>query len=182
VALVLDSTPFSPTQNSYASASEVNAYVQNRLVSATLQTSWDNLDAPVQAAYIVNATRALDNICSWIGVQYSRDQLLRWPRTNAWIENFQLDVTTTPTPVKEATAEMAVWLMSNDGSALEQGNEAYNRIQVGPIRIQFNENSGSPATRYMPDVVAQILRDYATFDAPSTPGGKQAHTAYLQRS
>jgi len=157
-------------------------YVQNRVVSASVQNQWDALDGPVQLAFIVNATRALDNICNWIGEQYSRDQLLRWPRTNAWIENFQIDVTITPLPVKDATCEMALWLMSTSGATSEQENEAYQRIQVGPLRIQFNDKSGTPATRYMPDVVAQILRDYATFESPGTPGGTQARMGHLSRA
>lgn len=182
MALILDSTPFSPTQNSYASLSEVNAYVLNRIMDTDVQDAWGNLDQPVQVALIVNASRSLDAICVWIGEQYSRDQLLRWPRTNAWIENFQLDVTTTPTPVKESTAEMALWLMGTKGATSIQGQEAFERIWVGPIKLQFNDQSGSPATRYMPDIVAQILVDYATFEAPGTPGGNRARMAHLSRA
>lgn len=156
--------------------------MQNRIMDTDVQDAWGNLDQPVQVSLIANASRSLDSICIWIGEQYSRDQLLRWPRTNAWIENFQLDVTTTPTPVKEATAEMALWLMGTKGATSVQGQEAFERIWVGPIKLQFNDQSGSPATRYMPDIVAQILVDYATFEAPGTPGGNRARMGHLSRA
>lgn len=180
--LTLDSTPLSPTQNSYVSSSEMVDYVQGRVSSVDTQTAWHNLDQSAQIAYIVNATRSLDNIVNWIGEQYSRNQTLRWPRVAAFIENFQLDVDTTPVAVKEATCEMALWLMGLGGATSVQGNEAFQRLWVGPIKLQFNDQSGSPATRYMPDIVAQILRDYGSFESPATPGGRTARMGSLQRA
>lgn len=181
MALVLDSTPLSPTQNTYVSAAEMEEYVQDRVVDADVQTSWAVLSANQKATYLVNASRALDTGVSWIGDQYSRDQLLKWPRVNGWIEGFLLDVTTVPERIKEATCEMALWSLSNGGAVSVSNQESFERIWVGPIKLNMNVADGQPAVTYFPDIVAQILRDYGSLNAPEQPGGAQMKTVRLSR-
>src|SRR5574337_1958975 len=141
MALVIDTTPLSPTCNSYASLEFMATYVAERVPDTSVQDAWDDLDVEVKSAHLVNASRTLDSLASWIGDQYSRDQKLRWPRFNAWVEGYLLDVTTFPQPVVEATCEMALWLMGSGGTVSEKQDAAYDSLKVGPITVNYNGRS-----------------------------------------
>lgn len=182
MALVINSTPLDPAQNSYVSLAEMVAYLNDRVPDPTVFDAWDNLESAAQAAYLVNATRALDASETWIGDQYSRDQRLRWPRTSAYIEGFLLDVITTPPAVKEATCEWVIWSMQNNGAISVANQEQFERIWVGPIKLNFNTGDGQPATTYFPPIVAQILSDYGQLNNPDLPGGNTLKQVRLMRS
>jgi hypothetical protein len=182
MALVVNSTELDPSQNSYVSLAEMASYLTERVVDSTIFDAWDNLDPSQQAAYVVNSSRALDASETWIGNQYSRDQRLKWPRTSAYVEGFLLDVITTPQAVKEATCEWAIWSMQNDGAISVGNNEQFERIWVGPIKLNFNTADGQPSTTYFPPIVAQILADYGELNNPTLPGGNSLKQVRLMRS
>lgn len=182
MALVVNSTPLDPANNSYASLAGSDEYVSTRIPDAAVQTSWAALTAELKGAYLVNASRTLDDLCNWIGDKYSRDQGLRWPRVNAYVDGYLLDSTTFPKAVVEATVEMAVWSMTNSGDVSTSSNAQYDSIKVGPIAIDFNEGAGLPANFYFPDIVAMLLRDYGGIQAPELPSGNMLKQAYLVRS
>lgn len=182
MALVLVSDPLSPSCNSYVSLQEAAEYAEYRVVDATVFSAWDSLDEEQQAKYLVNASRALDSMCDWIGSRYSSTQGLKWPRVDAAVDGFYLTSTVVPTPVKEAAIEMALWSMANDGVVATTSNTQFDSIKVGPIEIDFNEGSGIATNQYFPDVVTQLLRDYGGITQPNVPSNRSMRTAKLVRS
>jgi len=183
MTLSVDSTPLSPTCNSYVGSAEMETYVAERVTDATAKATWLALTSALKAAYLVNATRAIDTVADFIGYQYSRDQKLKWPRYDAWVEGYLLDVTTFPHQVRDATAEMALWIASNGGAMfVQQAGAAFDAIKVGPINIDFNEYGNGPQFKYFPDIVAYLLRDIADVTNPPIPGSAMVKTVRLIRA
>lgn len=182
MALVVNSTPLDAANNSYASLAASDEYVVTRVVDAEIQDTWDSLDTEVKATYLVNASRTLDNLCQWIGDKYSRDQGLKWPRVNAYVDGYVVDQITFPRPVVEATIEMALWLMANSGDVGVASNSQYDSIKVGPIAIDFNEAAGIASTSYFPDIVAMLLKDYGGINQPNLPSNTMLKQATLVRA
>lgn len=182
MALVVNSTPLSPANNSYASLADAAEYVVTRIIDTTIAATWDDLDDEVKGAHLVNASRSLDSYCQWIGDRYSRDQGLKWPRVNAYVDGYLVDQITFPKPVVEATIEMALWLMTNSGAVGVSSNSQYDSIKVGPIAIDFNEDAGIPTTSYFPDIVSMLLKDYGGILPPDLPSNNMMRQASLVRS
>ena len=182
MALVVVSDPLNPSANSYVSLAEMLDYVTTRVPDSSVLTAWTALTADQKAMYVVNATRSIDSSCEWFGLKYSRDQRMDWPRYDVWVDSFMLDVTIVPQAVKEATCEMAIWTMSNNGLVAVGQNAAFNSIKVGPINIDFNESVGGSADKYFPDIVAMLLRDLGVMSNPSLPGSRQMKVARTYRA
>lgn len=182
MALVVNNEPLDPSANSYVSLAEMVAYLTDRVVNQAYLTAWTRLSADQQARYLVNATRFLDSAVSWIGDRYYRDQQLDWPRLNAYYDGFLLHTTEFPTRVKEACCEMAMWQMENNGAISTGENAQFDKIKVGPIEIDFNEQVGGTPQKYFPDVVAMLLAGYGTVENPDLPGDKRLKQVRLQRA
>lgn len=182
MALVVDTSPFSPSCNSYGSLAGMLDYVATRVPNPTTVTAWEDLDTEVQSLYLVNATRALDMYVEWIGDKYSRDQRLDWPRVNAFVDSYLVDQITFPGPIIEATYEMALWMMANSGEVYIDQTSSYDAIKVGPITIDFNQQALGSARQYFPDIVAALLKDYGTIENPDLPGQTRLKQARLQRA
>ena len=184
MALVVDSDPFSQTCNSYASLAEMASYVVDHDASASelVAGAWDALEINQRSAYLVDATRRLDGLMDWIGEKNTLEQNLKWPRVNAVIEDFYLDPTIFPQPVVDATCEMAIWLMQNDGVVAVTQSQAYSAIRVGPINIDFNDRLQTAPQTYAPDIIAILLKDYGQMVNPDLPGTKQIRIARLIRA
>ena len=182
MTLVVNSTPLASANNSYASLAEANEYVATRVVDTTVRSAWDALDDELKASYLVNASRTLDSLCEWIGDKYSRDQGLKWPRVNAYVDGYVVDSITFPRPVVEAAIEMAVWSMTNSGSVSVSSNSQFDSIKVGPIAIDFNEGAGIASSSYFPDIVSMLLKDYGGITQPELPSNTMMKQATLVRA
>lgn len=181
MTLTVDNSPLSLTCNSYVSLAEVVTYVTTRVADPTVADAWSDLDTSVQATYVTNASRSLDGLVDWIGHRYSGDQRLKWPRSGAVVDGYLLESTTFPQAVKDATCEMVVWYMANEGVVSVKQQDAYSAIKVGPINIDFNSKLSQSADKYCPDVVSIILRDLGVVHMPGVPGSLQAKTVGLTR-
>jgi hypothetical protein len=182
MTLSVNSNPLDTSCNSYVSLAEADTYTADIVMQPSRQDTWDNLDDDVKARYVVNATRLLDNLAQWVGDKYSRDQRLKWPRINACIDGFLLDSTIVPEQVKWATIEMALWLMDNDGLTQVKTNYELDKVSVGSIRIDFNEDGGGSKDQYVPDHVVTLLRDFGQIMNPGTPGSNMAKNIRLERA
>jgi hypothetical protein len=159
-------------------------YVSQKLVdeAGVAVDSWNDLESPVKAAYVVNATRRLDGLVDWIGDRYFKDQKLMWPRVNAWFDSFLLDNTVFPQAVKDATCEMAFWLAQNDGVISTTPDDSYDSIKVGPININFNTKTSRGPNQYAPDSVAILLKGYGVLNNPDIPGASRLKIVRLSRA
>lgn len=181
MALTVVTDPLDPACNSYASLQAADQYASERSL-ASVAAAWEALDDEVKAKYLVNGSRSLDMAVEWIGDRFSRDQRLDWPRSNAEVDGFLLSSTEFPWQVTEATIEMALWLMENNGVTPVQQNAAFDSIKVGPISIDFNESAGIAVNRHFPDVVAYLIKDLGSIADPALPNGRSARTVRLIRA
>lgn len=182
MALVVDTSPFSLTCNSYASLAGMADYVSTRVPDPAVDTAWTALTTAQKSMYLVNATRSIDSYVEWIGDRYSRDQKLKWPRVNAYVEGFLLDQISFPARVVEATYEMAIWMMANSGEVAIDQSSSYDMIKVGPITIDFNQQALGSAKQYFPDIVAALLKDLGSVQDPDLPGQSKLKIATLHRA
>jgi hypothetical protein len=180
--LVVNDTPLAASNNSYASIATADEYVATRVPVATTVAAWDALDEDSKALYLVNASRSLDSFCEWIGDRYSRDQGLKWPRINAFVDGYLVDQLTFPQPVVDATIEMALWSMLNSGAVSVTSTSEFDSIKVGPINIDFNEGSGQALEEFFPDAIAILLKDYGGVTQPNLPSSGMMKQARLVRS
>ena len=182
MALVVDATPLGLTTNSYVSLEDMQSYVDDRVVDRDAKVLWASVSADLKAAYLVNATRFLDDSCTWIGDRYSRDQRLKWPRYNAYVDGWLLDQVTFPNQVVEATCEMALWMAQQAGETSVTQNAQFSALEVGPLRIDFNEAAGGSAKQYFPDVVAILLKDVGSIENPDLPSTSKLKVVRLDRA
>jgi hypothetical protein len=131
---------------------------------------------------LIQATRQLDWYFKWVGERTNDDQALCWPRYQAWREDKLLPENEIPYEIKDATVEMALWLLEQQDDIPVDGNYQLNDVAVGPIRVNFNERAGGQSKIYMPDKVAAIVKMYGEAEAPEVPMGGQAKSVRLERA
>lgn len=131
--MALDAVVGSATFNAYCDVAFADAYHGGRLHN---DTYWCATTAKKEAG-IIWATRLLDTL-EWKGSTSLTTQRLMWPRQ--WITSLYgatyLDSALIPTSIKNATAELAFWLLSNDTTA-PTGTEGFSHIRIDTIELSI---------------------------------------------
>lgn len=163
MALVLDVTVGGSAANAYLSRAEADAYFESRLYA----TAWTGATGANKDIAIVWATRLLDRSIDWIGYVTTALQALRWPRANALSADGILILNDViPKQVKEATAELAMWLLQKDRTA-ETGREGIRAFSVGKLSFQFDKlDNPTP----IPDAVYQLVSSLGELQEVATRG------------
>ena len=142
MAITLITTAGSATANSYSTLIEANAYFATKYHTS----SWDGADGDVQRACLAWATRLLDQLVIWQGYKYTEEQALRWPRSSVVdSDGYEIDYTTIPQFLKNATAEFAGHLLIKDRT-LEPGTKGFTYMKVGSLELKTDKKD-------MPDVL-----------------------------
>lgn len=164
MALVLDTTVGGSQANAYLSRAEANAYFDTRLYAS----AWTGATDAVKDAAIVWATRLLDRMVEWEGGVWSTTQALRWPRSYVYdADGKMLTSDVIPRQVKEATAELAIWLIQKDRTA-ETGREGIRAFAAGKVSFEFDKTDTPPV---IPDAVYQLLVPLGVMAAVSSKSG-----------
>lgn len=157
MALTIIATAGSTSANCYCTLAEAYVYHQSRL--HTLPT-WDAADdAEEKTPALIWATRLLDETVKWVGLKATDTQALRWPRTFSYdIDGIEIDYTTIPQFLKNATAEFAFYLLANDLTADDTRDlMGFEELKVGPISLKVDKYTKKPV---LPRSVAYIIRRY----------------------
>lgn len=137
--MALDATPGGASANSYLTVEEADAYFAGRLHAGV----WTAASAEEQEAALVMSTRVIDaNVC-FTGAASTSTQALTWPRRGMYTRNgVAIAVDAIPQALKDATAELAMLLLSKDRT-LESSAEAEGlaSLSVGPVSLAFVERS-----------------------------------------
>jgi hypothetical protein len=164
VALLLNATVGSPTANSYLTREEADTYFETRLYSS----AWTQAAAGLRDAALTWATRLLDRAITWNGAISSLTQSLRWPRTGALTLDGQLYIADViPAELKEATAELALYLLRRDRTA-DTGREGIKSFEVGSLAFEFDKTTDAPL---IPDAVLQLIAHLGTLNVVGTRFG-----------
>jgi len=137
--------------NSYVSVQEASDYLISNNYS---YPTWDDLDTGDKQKLLSWASRYLDQRARWNGTKTVEDSGLRWPRTDVYDrDGILIEPDEIPEQLKEATNEMARYLMTNDRSQ-DRSQDGLKEVQVDVIRLVFNENYRLPE---VPNEINQIL-------------------------
>jgi len=157
--------------NCYATLAEANSYHSARLHNS----AWTGADVATKEAALLWATRNFE-ILEWKGWLTAADQVLQWPRsgvfkngnealdasTAALYYNIVFDPNTIPQFLKDATAEAAMWLISNDQTA-PVGTEGMKRVKIDTIEMEVDKHD---RLKWMNDAVRNIVWRYLRQNNP----------------
>lgn len=145
--MALDAVPTSPTFNAYCDVVFADAYHGGRLHNDAYRCA----SVADKEAAIIWATRLFDTV-HWVGIRTSPTQPQSWPRQGVIYEDrlgmngslpygfssvyssVFLDSATVPVYIKNATCELALWLLANDTTA-PAGTEGFSQIKIDTIEL-----------------------------------------------
>ena len=141
VTLVVEDGTGLANANTYVSLAAASSYISANIHA--FQT-WDALDDDDKKSLLIWSTRLLDQRTSWRGLPTTTTQALQWPRIGATDRNGEsVSQVVVPQPVRDATAELARYLMTVDRT-LERDQDGLSKIHVDVIEIDFNRSYRLP--------------------------------------
>ena len=148
--VTLVATAGGATSNSYCTIAEATVYHGKRF----LNTAWTDADKKDCEKVLMWSTRLMDQL-NWRGQKTDQNQALRWPRVGcADREGFPTSYTDIPTVIKDACAEWAFYLLTEDRT-LDEGGLVEIKGGVGPIK-----NPDMYIRKSMPDGVREMLAPF----------------------
>lgn len=163
----LDATIGGASANSYATVAEADTYFDERMGTA----DWDGASADDKARALIMATRRIDQE-SFEGVKADidpEDQALEWPREGAaGPDGHVWDHDEMPPRIQQATYELALVILGDNGFLDDTGLEAFESVQVGPLQVtpRHQQKGGE-----LPETVKRLLD-------PFTVGGEHNVRVY----
>jgi hypothetical protein len=162
--MALDAVPSSVTFNCYTTLVEADAYHEARLYNE----AWTTADTARKSSALMWATRMFDTL-EWKGWRTVVTQKHQFPRNMLSITGADytvgmegiystmiFDITSIPQFLKDATAELALQLMTTDLTA-HTGTEGMSRIKVDTIEIAVDK---SDRIKWSNGPVAPLVRRY----------------------
>lgn len=157
MALTLIATAGAVDANSYCTVDESNSYHEAHVYGTNWVDEAAGFDSEVKEKALVWATRLLDEHFKWIGIVAGESQNLRWPRSYVYgPDHVEVDSTTIPQFLKDATAELARLLIGKDLTA-ELDQRGIKEVKVGSLGVEFDKYD---APRTMPRSVVAIVAPY----------------------
>lgn len=142
------------TDNCYVTLEEANAYFNNRVDNDV----WVATESTKKEAALITSTRLLDDM-EWAGIVASETQLLAFPRIGSYFDprlgyivSFDTSI---PSQIKNATCELALHLLSNEGLLSSTGG--VTDIEVGPIKLSEIRNPSTTPYFIKKQVKALLL-------------------------
>lgn len=151
LVLIVEDGTIVPNANSFVTVAEADEYLQANI---HVWPVWSDLSEESKEALLIWATRYLDQRAIWKGRKTNNTSALRWPRTGVkdadgeWIGDF-----TIPPQLKQATIEMARYLIESDRST-DRPQDGLSRLKVDVIELVFNQDYRLPE---VPNEINMIL-------------------------
>ena len=154
--LIVEDGTGKPNANSYISLEEANAYfIGKRLYSSAWTASTDD----VKKTALIMGSRVLDQEVIWKGYRRFEDSGLYWPRTDVYTtDGVLVDEDTVPRAVREATAEMAMYLLVSDKMS-ERSGIGLTRLKVDVVELEFDKYDKKDT---VPSFIRRMIIDYGT--------------------
>ena len=183
MALTLDADPNSATFNCFITLADAELYHEARLFN----TNWTGATTGNKEAALVWATRQLGTL-KWRGVRTVGTQNLELPRKGLsyteYSDSFgsdyedhdiefgyrtvvEIDSATIPDAVKDATAELALYMLESDITAPDD-TSGFSEIKVDTIQLKINPKDRkswfNPSVR---NLIWRFLANTSAFNAPT---------------
>ena len=165
-------------ENSYIDLSYANDYHSQRQSSEWIA---DSLTDTAKEAAIIKATQFLDVSFNYVGL-YKKGNQLQWPRDYAYSsyyenetyigfydlyyynyidENIPVDDNDIPIRLKEATAELALYALSNEIRPILPRNGRVTKEKVGPVEISYAFGAGGQSSfNHVINIIRPLLQSY----------------------
>lgn len=148
--------------NSYATVAESEDY----FAVDPNATAYLALTESEQEQYLAWASRLLDQKTEWRGYKAVATSGLRWPRKHVFDKDGLLvEDDIVPKPVKDATCELARFLMDYN-PAVGQGGDNIKKLVVDVVEVEYQDNTGQSD---WPSLINAILTPLGMFRT-SGPG------------
>lgn len=172
--MALDATVGGVSANSYATVAEVATYIATHYPAKTVADKWTVSSEAQKEAALIRAAQLLDRHVSWQGEVATEDQALSWPRVDAYDRHGRaIASNAVPGFLKDFQIETALWVMEQSGVIPQVGSGEYDSITVGPIEINYNEQSAAKRA-LLPESVVAALYPMGLFSAQTSGGVKNA--------
>ena len=156
----IDTTVGGASANSYCTRAEADSYHDQHLYGDT----WKSAEAYKKDMALIWATRLLDEQVEWKGERSTRDQALRWPRWYVYDrDGYALATDAIPTFLKNATAELARYLLTEDRTA--ERSYGIKSVQADVVSVEFNPADQKPI---LPQSVRTMVEAYGTVTGPGS--------------
>lgn len=125
--------------DSYLSVADADTYHSDRN-----RLEWANLTADEKEASLRRATTFLDSAYDWKGELNDTDNAHAWPRDDVEDdEQRDIDNTTLPDRIKDATAELAfIDALKSELLPVDKGGET-QRVKAGSVEIEYAGGQGT---------------------------------------
>lgn len=117
--------------NSYVTTTELNNYASDRNITI----SGDASELLIQA---MDYIESLD----FIGVKYTNDQSLQWPRTGVIIDGYDQDIDSIPQILKNGQMATAIAIDAGNGPLIDLPRNV-KRKRVGELEVEYMDGSSS---------------------------------------
>lgn len=134
--LIVETGTGKPNANSYISLEEADSYFAHKRLNSSTWTATSEANKKIA---LKMATSVLDHEVQWKGEKRFTNGSLRWPRNYAYDDDGDLiDNSSVPQTVREATAEMALWLLGQDRFTNRSGI-GLKSLRVDVIQLEFDK-------------------------------------------
>lgn len=120
--------------NSYVSTTELSTYAANR----GLTIAGDTTELLIQAMDYIESLE-------FIGIRWTKDQPLLWPRVYVYIDGYYQDVTHIPIQLKEGQMEVALAIDAGNGPLIDLDPQV-SRERVGDLEVEYMKGTFSVTT------------------------------------
>ena len=189
MAVVIQADPSVAGLNCFCTVAEADVLMEYRLHN----TDWTGATTATKTASLLWSSKLL-NTLNWVGVRTSGTQPMSFPRRGlsmyetsdvahgfdhervdldgmGYFTKIEISDTTIPAFLKEATVELAMWLINSDTTA-PTGLEGLKRLKVENIELESlpkdRQNWFNDAVR---DLVWRYLKNSSKYSAPVTRVG-----------
>jgi hypothetical protein len=146
MAIVVEDGTIVSGANSYVSEADLTAYATARGITIT----GDEEELLIKAMDYVETL-------NFIGIKYTRDQPLQWPRSDVVIDYYYKDVDDIPNELKNGLMETAL--------AIDAGNDPMSDIarqkssvKVGDLAVTYEAGQATTITRKINKAFAKIVK------------------------
>lgn len=145
-----------PDANSFVSVVEADDILA---IDFRKTPEWNALVEEDKQLMLAAATRYLEDNYLWYGRKVEPDQPLAWPRYGMEDkERMCIAPGVIPKELKRAVAQLAVWLRTNDGNEMLDG-EGIRRFRSDDIEIEFQDGYYG---RTAPEFLSRLLVCFGT--------------------
>lgn len=141
--------------NSFASLEEANAYHKRRPYG----DKWEAASDIDRKKALIFATQLMVAYYVWDGSIHDIEQELPFPRSGLYTrDGVSLDCTVIPTGIKNAEAELALWVLASD--RFSEPSYGVNKVVVDVIEVNLdNTETAEPIS----ELVQQMLVDFGRY-------------------